>query len=162
MPRRKAPSARQGRGTPDLAPAPQSSPALPGRADWLDSTQARWVGLWSTELATYWVASDSHALYRLFDLLDEEARLAVIARERPFTEGSQGQLVPHPAVKRLAECRKQLLELEDRFGLSPKARLLLGAELGKAAAGLDAVNRLYAAADSALSMDDPRLADGDG
>jgi hypothetical protein len=53
------------------------------------------------------------------------------------TEGSQGQLVLHPLTKYVAQLDGEIRQLEDRFGLNPKARIALGLELTKARRSLD-------------------------
>lgn len=80
-------------------------PALPDY-DWHEETLAWWESAWSSPMATVWLDSDFDALVRLARLKDADAR----------GEGSVAALA-------------QITALEDRFGLSPKARRALQWEI---------------------------------
>lgn len=93
-------------------------PLLPARKPaWLASTRAWWRVLWSSPMAGAYVEADVSALVRLARLKDDEAR---------------GTL-PLAGLGALQQ-------LEDRFGLSPKARRALSWEVAQAAA-VDAPER---------------------
>lgn len=49
-----------------------------------------------------------------------------ISKEGMITTGSQGQLVPHPAAKLLAEMETKVLKMSESLGLTPEARIRLG------------------------------------
>lgn len=77
------------------------APELPGDDpdDWLDSTREWWVAIWASPMATAWLPADYSGLLRLARLKDQDDR---------------GEA---PATALLA-----IQALEDRYGLSPKAR----------------------------------------
>ena len=82
-----------------------AAPDLPD-LDWLDSTVEWWETIWASPMATAWQPADVDALIRLARLRDADAR----------GEGSVSALA-------------QITALEDRFGLSPKARRALQWEI---------------------------------
>lgn len=90
------------------APRPfRSPPALPAkRPVWLKSTRSWWGVLWRSPMAAAFLEADVDALVRLARLKDDEAR---------------GTL-PLAALGAMQQ-------LEDRFGLSPKARRALQWEI---------------------------------
>ena len=143
MSNRKPAERRQGRGTADVglvAPAPL---AVAPSADvaWRETTVERWVGFWQSGLASQVEPSDVPALRRLFWLYDEIDRVREAIEETGrVVAGSQGQPRPNPLYKQVSEFQAEARQLEDRFGLSPRARLQLGIALGAAHASLDALN----------------------
>lgn len=80
-------------------------PALPDY-EWHSETLAWWESAWASPMATVWLDSDFDALVRLARLKDADVR----------GEGSVAALA-------------QITALEDRFGLSPKARRALQWEI---------------------------------
>jgi len=91
-----------------------AAPDLPD-LDWLDETREWWETIWASPMATAWQPADVDALVRLARMRDADAR----------GEGSTTALA-------------QITALEDRFGLSPKARRALQWEIAQA----DNVERL--------------------
>lgn len=85
-----------------------TAPELPD-LDWLDDTREWWETIWASPMATVWQPADVDALVRLARLRDADAR----------GEGSVTAL-------------SQITALEDRFGLSPKARRALQWEIASA------------------------------
>jgi hypothetical protein len=83
-------------------------PDLPGD-DWTTSTRVWWATIWRSPMASVWQDADHDSLVRLARLRDEFAR-----GELPVSALSAMQ------------------QLEDRFGLSPKARRALQWEIGQA------------------------------
>lgn len=131
---RKASDRRQGRGTGELKLASESAgvPACP--SGMLKRTQLRWRAYWGSDVARAAdPVSDLPALERLFTLYDERERASSAYRRRRMLTGSTGQPVVNPAAKLLKDFDAEIRQLEDRFGLSPKARLMLGVTLGQAA-----------------------------
>jgi hypothetical protein len=112
-PEPKPPSRRRrrnkvaGEGTLPAAGRQGPAPELPTGTGlfWLDWTRAYWATIWSSPMATRWTEYDVPAL----------ARLAKLQQEALF-EGDG---------KHAAEIR----QLEDRFGLNPRGRRLLGWEI---------------------------------
>lgn len=84
---------------------PGPPPPLPGEG-WLDATRDYWTTIWSSPMATRWSTWDVPSLVRL-------ARMQQLV------------LVGESNHRDAAEIR----QLEDRFGLNPKARRALGWEL---------------------------------
>lgn len=87
------------------------APGLPVKKPaWLKSTRDWWQTIWSSPMAVAWEPADVESLVRLARLKDEfdrgEAPTSVLAA---------------------------MQQLEDRFGLSPKARRALQWEVAKAA-----------------------------
>jgi hypothetical protein len=80
-------------------------PKLPV-GEWLDSTREWWRTIWCSPMATIWVDADVEPLTRLAVLKDE------------FDRGERNQLTA-------------IQNLEDRYGLSPKARRQLQWEIAK-------------------------------
>jgi P27 family predicted phage terminase small subunit len=166
MPRPKKPANQRQRtntaGAGELAEAPDPAavPAMPpGRH--LKATKEWWQRLWTSPVATLIdPASDLPALTRLVQLYDEHGTLRNhVARGKRLTVGSTGQMVLDPLYKHMTTIAGEITALEDRFGLSPMARLKLGAELGAAKRGLDAMNAEVAAGGGGADDDedeDPR------
>lgn len=84
-----------------------SVPALPD-GEWLDSTRSWWATLWRSPMAVAWEDADIDSLVRLARLRDDFRR---------------GEL-PVSALGAMQQ-------LEDRFGLSPKARRALQWEVSR-------------------------------
>ena len=115
-----------------LAPAPPTG--------LLQASQAAWVRLWASPLASTFTESDVPALERLFQLRDERARAFRAARRQRLVAGSTGQPRLSPLVTYVATLDAETRHLEDRFGLTPRARLTLGIQLGEAHRSLGELN----------------------
>ena len=153
MSNRKPAEKRQNRATADagLVPLVGAVADVPGPSEaWRPGTVERWSEFWGSPLAGQVQVSDHGPLRRLFWLYDECDRLleAIEATGR-VVEGSQGQPRANPLYKQVQEFQAEARQLEDRFGLSPKARLALGISFAEAALGLDALNERLAARMSA-------------
>lgn len=94
-----------------LPPAkPFKRPALPKRSPgWLASTRKWWTALWDSPMATTYLEADLPALFRLAEMVELRAR---------------GELGATETVS--------MTQLEDRFGLNPKARRALQWEIAQA------------------------------
>lgn len=107
-----------GGGVPELAQP--GSPVL-------SETAEAWEAFWRSDSASLVDRhADLPALRRLFGLRDEWERTRVVYRSERLTEGSVGQVVLSPLARELASLETRITELEDRFGLTPQARLSLG------------------------------------
>lgn len=131
---------------PDLAPEADvvrlPRPLPPNRPkQWLKATKVGWERFWTSELAQLVVESDLDALVRLFDLRDERERCRRSAQAGRLTLGSQGQPVLNPLLAYQKVLDAEIRALEDRFGLSPAARLRLGITFAEASSELDRLNR---------------------
>lgn len=106
----------------------------------LEETEEWWRAYWSSDLARA-VQNDTDlpSLSRLAWLMDERLRSARALRtlSTPVSMGSQGQAVLHPLTKYIGQLDAEIRQLEDRFGLNPRARIALGIELTKARRSLD-------------------------
>ena len=124
-----------------------SSPALPDilpkpPAGLLKSTQAEWAGYWSSAVsAAVDLSSDRPAIDRLFSLYDERRRAFNAYKKNRMVRGSQGQPVLNPMFRAMALMDTEIRALEDRVGLTPKARAMLGIALGDAKKSLSDLNR---------------------
>ncbi len=156
MPRRKAPAVRANREAVDLGPliGPRVVEGPPAPDGLLPLMTEAWDRFWGSPLAQLvHTDSDLLALRRLWLYYDEAERGIRAYRRVRVVEGSTGQLRLNPALKAIDE--DALVKLEDRFGLSPKARLNLGVVLGDAARSLSALADVGPSGDDAES--DARL-----
>ena len=97
-------------------------------------------------------ASGHGAWRRLLWLYDGVERLIdAIGETGRVVAGSQGQPRANPLYKQVQEFQAEARQLEDRFGLSPKARLALGISFAEAVSSLDALNQRLA---ERMSADD--------
>jgi P27 family predicted phage terminase small subunit len=147
MTARKAVERRVGHGTADygqLVALPTAAPAPAPVKGWLATTGASWVRLWSSPLAQVYDVTDLPALERLFDLLDRRERYVRAVRHKPMVEGSQGQPVAHPLARQVPVLDAEIRQMEDRFGLTPAARLKLGITFGAAQQTLADLNAALA------------------
>jgi len=165
VPRRKPASARANRETRDIGliravtVGVPDAPTMPNGADLPDEVRDAWVRFWGSDVSGLVVDADRPALDRLFvNYAIHEAMMATWLAE-PFTLGSTGQVTSHPAAKEAAALEARISAAEDRFGISPSARLKLGIVLGAAAKSLEEMNRAFQAAGDLEDEDDldPRL-----
>ena len=154
MSARKPPEKRQNRATSDAGLLPREPAGIVPEADqaWTVGTRQRWQAFWGSPLGGHVEDSDHGALRRLFWLYDEVERLIeAIGITGRVVEGSQGQPRANPLYKQVQEFQAEARQLEDRFGLSPKARLALGISMVEAAMSMDALNQRLA---ERMSADD--------
>lgn len=123
-------SRRNARPTLEVLPVLAAPAPPPGLCE---EVLAEWDAFWVSPLAATVAETDLAALERLFRFRDQQRQLAAFAAEAPLLEGSQGQLVANPAARQALALEPHILHLEDRFSLSPKARLAHGIRLGQAA-----------------------------
>lgn len=130
-------------------------PTLPGRRKLLAQTVRAWEAFWSSELAQLADPVDcATALPRLFRMYDERERFERLVLETPMAVGSTGQPVVNPAAGQVASLDGRINALEDRFGITPMARLKLGITFGAARRSLD---DLADDIDDDTDEDDPRI-----
>lgn len=138
---------------------PVKVPAAP--AGLLKITRDRWAEFWTSPVAGLADrVSDRPALERLFGLYDDLERCARVVRKTGhMVEGSKGQLVMNPLLRHMQTQAAEIRQLEDRFGLSPRARLGLNFTLGQTAKTLADLNSEFGEGGEGDEDDDPRLDD---
>lgn len=143
----KAPERRQRRNERAVLSAipvelrPVSAPEAPSGLS--TASRAAWDRLWASPLAQAFAESDMPALERLFTLRTERERAHRAAIRSRLVAGSQGQPVLSPLLAYVSSLDAEMRQLEDRFGLSPRARLQLGVTLGEATRSLAELNRSF-------------------
>lgn len=154
---------RNGRGTGGITlPPPKTLAQVPAPGKhWLVPTKQQWVAFWLSSVACLVEAdSDGFALARLFSLYDERERAYRAYRRNRLVEGSTGQMIVNPLWKQAAVNDAEIRALEDRFGVTPSARLKLGIKFGEAARNIKDLNDQLNADednDSDEAKTDPRL-----
>jgi hypothetical protein len=121
----------------------------------LRASRAAWEALWASPLASTFLGSDLPALGRLFELRDERVRAFHAARRARVVLGSKDQPVLSPLLGYVASLDAETRALEDRFGLTPRARLQLGVTLGEAHRSLADLNAAFL--EEVTDAEDPRL-----
>lgn len=162
-PTRKPVEQRQRRnadGVGQLAAVPGLGEVPPHPDLRLKATRAAWDEFWQSSVARLIdTRSDLPALTRLFRLYDELGTMDNYVRKHGRVAlGSTGQVALNPIYKHMTSIRSEVTALEDRFGLTPMARLKLGATLGSAAASLDKLNEQFNEQEPDDDDVDPRLA----
>lgn len=125
----------------------------------LQPTRDAWDRYWGSDLAKLCEPdTDGEAIARLFTLYDQRRRAFDASKSQLLVEGSQGQPVLNPLVKYVESLDKEIRALEDRFGLTPKARLALGIAFGEMTKSLDDLNRTLGRDENGGDEDkDPRI-----
>ena len=116
--------------------------ALPAKPKWLKKTKQDWVDFWAGSISAAVEVADRAMVYRLFDLRDRQARAWIRYDKQPYVDGSQGQPRANPAMADAMALEKAIIALEDRLGLSPKARAQLGVTFGQAQLSAAELNRM--------------------
>ena len=135
---------------------PKAAPPSP--TGLLRASVTAWEALWASPLASTYLESDLAALGRLFELRDERVRAFRVARRERVVPGSKDQPVLSPLLGYVASLDTEIRALEDRFGLTPRARLQLGVTLGEAHRSLADLNAAFLEDTADAHADDPRLA----
>lgn len=118
-----------------------------------------WTHLWMSPLAEAIAVTDLPSLRRLFQLRAAHAELLErAAREDYLADGSKDQQVVHPALKAAMSIESAITALEDRFGLTVKARQSIGIAMGDLAEAERKVAQ-RAAEKEQTQRADPRVAD---
>lgn len=137
-----------------LVPVHGGAVAVPPAPDGLlSSTKVAWVAFWASPLAPLVTAADFPALERWATLVDERARALRGYRKARIIDAPSGQAMLNPLFGVMKALDAEIRALEDRFGLSPMARLRLGAQLGETARSLEELN---------AGLDDDDEPDDDG
>ena len=114
----------------DMVVTPVIAPRAPaGLVAWSDATSEAWVELWASPLAAHYKPSDVSALRRLFGYRQRLDDALERAEAQPESLGSTGQMVISPWHAEIHRLEAAIGKLEDRFGLTPLARIRLGVSL---------------------------------
>ena len=168
MSAKKPADRRQRRATKDLGVLPQiqvdpvSYPAAPAHLS--ERWQYAWLTFWESPFGSLVQPAQMPPLERLFSMYDERDRMDSELRTNPMMIGHKGQAILNPLYRQRSAMDAEIRQLEDRFGLHPKAGLTLGIVYGEAARSLEELNaRIANAANAeAETEEDPRrLADSD-
>lgn len=139
----------------DLALVRPKVPAAP--AGLLKVTGEVWAAYWRSELSKLVDPdSDMPAILRLFRMYDERERAHRNFVKARIVKGSKGQPRINPLASFIKDLDAEIRQLEDRLGMTPKARLQLGITFGDAMRSLHDLNRDLQRDDE--EEDDPRLA----
>lgn len=148
---------RQERDTPkklSVVPAAMAKAPEPDKA-WLSRTKTEWALFWGSEVASLVDGPGEIGLRRLFELVDERHRVRrALAKEDRVVVGSTGQPTLHPLVKDLRALEANILQLEDRYGFSARAKLNIGVQVVQARQSLEKLNASLAAGDDIIEVVD--------
>lgn len=138
----KPPERRQRRNAPgpgaQLAPTQDAWAGIPApNAEWPAPIVEAWRAYWDSDLAATVLPTDLLALRRLYGLYTRLEKATHVLEAEPWVEGSKGQRRRNPVEATFTPLMAEIRQLEDRFGLSPLARLRLGVTLGEAARSLE-------------------------
>ena len=131
MTAKKPADRRHNRNTRDmgLVLVPSSSVQIPP-ADirWRAEVVESWNDLWASPMAGSKVLqpSDAFALRRLFTYRHRLLEALDAVDQEPIVSGSMGQPTLSPWAQEVHRLEAALSKLEDKFGLSPMARMRLG------------------------------------
>lgn len=108
---------------------PSAVPMVPKPAPtWAPEVSEAWNDFWSSPLAGPQVMkpTDAPALRRLFDLRNRLLWALTAMDDEPIVVGSTGQPTMSPWAQEIHRLESAVSRLEDKFGLTPLARLKLG------------------------------------
>lgn len=129
----------------------------PAPAGILAPVRVAWDVFWDSPLAQHTISTDILGLRRLFRLYDQRERYLREGAQETLKVGSAGQMVLNPLLKEVDALDAKILALEDRFGLSPMARLKLQVTLGDATRSLKDINAALGQDNRPVEeADDPR------
>lgn len=162
MTAKKPADRRQRRATKDLGVLPQiqvdpkAYPVAPAHLS--ERWQGAWQTFWESPFASLVQPAQMPPLERLFSMYDERDRMDIELRVNPMMIGHKGQAILNPLYRQRSAMDAEIRQLEDRFGLHPKAGLTLGIVYGEAARSLEELNARIAnaAAAEAEIEEDPR------
>lgn len=154
---------RPGPLTLSLVPAdePAPPPIPPAPRGLLRVTQTRWRTYWASPVASAVIEADRGSVDRLFRYYDQWERMMREVAASPFTEGSQGQIVKHPANGLIDRLEAHISKLEGELGLTPLARSRLGIAVGQARLTADELNRRTRKPDRGDSPAPPKTVDAE-
>lgn len=108
----------------------------------LKSSRESWAAFWASPYAVVVnIDRDLRALERLWTLYDARERAWRSYCKKPLLIGSQGQEVMNPMWRDARALEVAIQNLEDRFGMTPKAAAALGITVGALQKTLDDLER---------------------
>ena len=133
MPAQRKPAERRQRtntadvGVVRVLPSPVLMVPKP-EPHWVPAVVESWNDLWSSPFAGPQVTkpTDAPALRRLFDMRNRLLSALDAFDAEPITVGSTGQPTMSPWAQEVHRLEGVVSKLEDKFGLTPLARLKLG------------------------------------
>lgn len=105
---------------------------VPPPAGLLKVTRERWGVFWESPLAAAVLATDHVGLARWIRSVDEWERAMRAFRRRRIVDGSTGQPVLNPLAAYIVSREAAIREAEEKYGMTPLARLKLGIAVGQA------------------------------
>ena len=128
--RRQRGSSRQGEhGSALVIALPVKGPAVPKpEPSWCEPVVEGWNDFWSSQMAGPQIlkVTDRPALKRLFDMRNRLVGALSSFDDEPIVVGSTGQPTLSPWAQEVHRLEGVVSKLEDKFGLTPMARMKLG------------------------------------
>ena len=116
-----------------------------------------WKRYWNSQLAQVVEPdTDLPAITRLWTVYDLRERAYRAYGRQPMIEGSEGQPVENPAGRAMRSYDAEIRQLEDRLGMTPRARLQLGITFGAAAKSMGELTWKLADDNDPEEGEDPR------
>jgi len=113
-----------------------------------------WKRYWNSQLAqVVEPETDLPAIIRLWTLYDLRERAYRAYKRQPVVFGSRNQVAENPAGRSMRTYDSEIRHLEDRLGMTPRARLQLGITFSESVRSLEALNQSFIADDD---EEDPR------
>jgi P27 family predicted phage terminase small subunit len=108
----------------------------------LKITKDNWTSYWQSALSSVAdPATDMPAITRLFTLYDERERAFRCYKDARLFYGPAGQPTLNPMGGMMKTFDAEIRQMEDRLGLTPRARLQLGIVLAGAKKSMDDLNQ---------------------
>ena len=127
MPTNRKPDAIRRNKPAELDPRAYVDLVVPDPPDVDPELVEWWHRFFGSELAqAVYQPTDEPALRRLVELYQLRNDAYRIASETPTVRGGNNQITAHPLLKQITVYDSAIDRLEDRFGLTPRARLNLG------------------------------------
>ncbi len=127
---------RQGHYTrPEMGLIPAAAPSRPmpdPPAGLLKGSRQRWAAFWRSPVAPAMIEADLPALSRWIVNVDEWTRAMRTFKRERLVKGSTGQPALNPLAGYLAQREAAIREAEEKFGMTPMARVRLGIAFGQA------------------------------
>lgn len=117
---------------------------IPEPGPWRPEIVSAWEAFWSSDVAGAVDEALLPAVRRLFDLRSRQAASFALYDAEPYVDGSTGQPRINPAFDAAMKLETAITALEDRYGLTSKAKVNLGLAFGQAQLTAADLNRMAA------------------